>query len=312
MKVGGRRRRWTLVLATLCVALGVTALVVARRRMHARIAAAGAPTGSATSAPAPPPLTGEDEEKFLGVVVAREVVDVAPKVEGMLKEVTVNVGDIVKAGDKVADLDDRSLRRELALAQASLSGARAGEAKAAIELSDAKERNARRQKVTQDLSQEEISAAAYKEQLGGANLSAARASVAEQYARIALLTETLKNTSLRAPFAGTVAVRYHGPGEMVGPRAPIVRIIQSGDLRVRFAVPVPRSTELKPDMPVQVEIETVPAPVFGKVTSIAPEVDPSSQMIFVEAGLDPATRERLQAGLVGRVSWRRTGLSAQR
>jgi len=281
--------------------------------MHARVAAAAAATGTSPSAPAPSALAGEeDEEKFLGVVVAREVVDIAPKVEGMLKDVTVSVGDVVKAGDKVADLDDRSLRRELALAQAGLSGARAGEAKAAIELSDAKERNARRQKVTQDLSQEEISAAAYKEQLGGANLTAARASVAEQYARIALLTETLKNTSLHAPFSGTVAVRYHGPGEMVGPRAPIVRIIQSGDLRVRFAVPVPRSTELKPEMLVQVDIETLPAPVFGKVTSIAPEVDPSSQMIFVEAGLEPATRERLQAGLVGRVSWRRAGVSTQR
>jgi membrane fusion protein, multidrug efflux system len=297
-----------LLIALVAVALaGFATLAVARQRMRARIEESPSVVAATDVVAVPAVIAADDEEKYLGVVVAREAVDIAPKVEGAVKEVTVNVGDHVNEGDKVAELDDQALKRELALVQAGLSGAFAGQAKASIELLDAKERNARRKGVTLDLSQEERASAAFKEQLGGANLSAARAQVAEQQARMALLGETIKNSSLRAPFSGTVAARYRGQGEIAGPRAPILRIIQSGDLLMRFAIPVVRSTELKLPMPVQIEIETLTAPVRGQVVRIAPEVDPSSQMIFVEASIatPSSLHGQIQAGLVGRVSWKR-------
>jgi RND family efflux transporter MFP subunit len=238
------------------------------------------------------------------VVVAREAVDVVSKIEGPIKEVLVNIGDKVKANDKLVEIDDRPIRRDLALVQATLGGARASESKAAIELGDARERNERRKQAGVDVSPEELSSAKYKEKLEGANLQAAQAVVAEQKARVAQLLASLKNTEIRAPFDGTVAARYKGPGSLVGPAIPILRIIQSSDLCVRFAIPVDALRTIKVGMPVNIDVETLHATLEGKVENLAPEVDAASQMLYAEASLaiPKEWKAQLHSGLVARVS----------
>ena len=243
-------------------------------------------------------------EPFLGVVVPREAVDVISKIDGPIKEIFVNVGAQVKANDRLVEIDDRPLRRDLALAQAALAGARAAETKALIELRDARERSARRARVAEDVSAEELSSARYSAKLGGANLTAAQAKVAEARAHVAQLSESLKMTDIRAPFAGTVAARYKSPGSLVGPSVPILRVIQSQALCVRFAVPIQFARTVVVGMPVNLQIETLTEPLDGKVENVAPEVDAASQMLYVESSLSLASKwmTQLQSGLVVHVT----------
>ena len=56
---------------------------------------------------------------YLGVVVARESVDVAAEVAGRVESVVVRPGDRVERGDLVARLDRRELAQGLAMAEAS-------------------------------------------------------------------------------------------------------------------------------------------------------------------------------------------------
>ncbi len=243
-------------------------------------------------------------DRFVAVLVARDAVDVAPRVEGPLKLVYVSVGDQVEANARIALVDDSVLRQQLALEKATLRASQASAQKASVELADARERKHRRVLAGSDVSQEELSSAQFKEQLGGSSLAEANAQVAERKAHIAQLMEQLNNTEVRSPIAGTVSVRYLGPGALVGPTKPIVRIIKSADLSVRFAVPAPRAHREHVGDEVSVNLEVLTAPIGGKVESIAPEVDSASQMVFMQATLALGDKEKrqLQSGLEGTVT----------
>jgi len=250
------------------------------------------------------PVSAAPADRYVGVVVAKDAIDVAPKVAGRLLRVPVQVGDRVKAGDLLAELDDRELRRDLALANASLAGSEAAEVRAGVELGDAKERSDRRLKATLGVSEEELSSAQYKQKMSDAALLGAKAQVAERRAQVAKLTEQLRELTIRAPFDGTLAARYAAPGSLVGASTPLARLIRSGDPIVRFAVPLEVSGRLKVGGTIRVDLEGDPASLDGVIEHIAPEVDAASQLVLVEATakIPPALAPRVSSGLVCRVA----------
>ena len=71
----------------------------------------------------------------------------------------------------------------------------------------------------------------------GPKVMTARAAVAEKSARVKQLRSALNDLELRAPFDGTVSLRYVDAGAVVGPTTPIVRLINPDNLWVRFAIP---------------------------------------------------------------------------
>src|SRR5262249_15538106 len=50
------------------------------------------------------------QDRFVGVVVSRAALDLTPRIEGRLKELTVTVGQEVKANDKIAVIDDDAVK----------------------------------------------------------------------------------------------------------------------------------------------------------------------------------------------------------
>src|SRR5262245_54109588 len=86
--------------------------------------------------PPPPPVERALEERptddgFLGVVLARESVDLVPKMDGRVESMHARLGDPVARGASVATLDTRSIRRDLAMGQAELEVSHTDETKAA-------------------------------------------------------------------------------------------------------------------------------------------------------------------------------------
>jgi RND family efflux transporter MFP subunit len=244
------------------------------------------------------------QERFVGVVVSRAALDLTPRVDGRLKELFVSVGQEIKANDKIAVIDDDAIKKDLQLAEASLAAARAGASKAQIEFGDARAKAARRAAIASELSKEEVAASRSAAKLGGASLSAAQAAVAEQKARIAKLQESLKYTEVRAPFPGKIATTYVAAGAQLTTQSPIVRLVQNEALCVRFAVPAAYGKDVEIGKPVKFELETLSAGLPGTIENVAPEVDPGSQMLYVEASLDlsAAARAKIQPGLVARVA----------
>ncbi|HEX4966862.1 MAG TPA: efflux RND transporter periplasmic adaptor subunit [Thermoanaerobaculia bacterium] len=271
-------------------------------RRAAPAAEAEPPKPVAKTIPASP--AAEERKGWLGVVVARESVDVTADSQGRLQAVYVSIGDRVKKGDRIASLDTRIAAQDLEMARSSLRGNEADERRAADEADEAQAKNDRRQKNPEFFSKEDLADVALRAKTAIAALEVARSRTAEQKAKVLQLETSLSRNEIRAPFEGRVAERFADSGALVGPGTPVVRLISAGDLMVRAAVPPEEARHLTPGSPVTATVRTLSLAVPGTIQRIAPEVDAASQMVLIEVHLapDPGTEARLQTGQVVDVS----------
>lgn len=268
--------------------------------------------------PAAPPAT-TPEDRFLGVIVARESVDLAARHEGRVTAVHVRIGDSVPQGGPIASLDVRTLRLDLDMAAAELKVAQAERDKAGVELAQTEERLARKQKLSAEglTSGEDLSTALYEKKLAGVRVSVTEAELSRKRARVEQLRQTRDDAEIRAPFAGVIAGRYVDPGANVTPETRIVRLNSMDELFVRFAVPEPKRARLRVGLRVLVAIndssgEASPSPspspaplaLHGVIEKIAPEVDAASRMVLVESKLELSSdaKSRIFSGAIARVS----------
>lgn len=245
---------------------------------------------------------------YLGVVVPRQSADVSARFGALLVRVEVDLGDVVEQGQPVALLDDRALRDDLRVAEAALRSSRAAVGRGLVDVDETKQKLAMLQGLANEgvVSRRELLEADSAHRRAKADLEVAKAVVDERGVRVSKLQGDREDTVLLAPFAGTVALRYHDPGVLVADGEPIVRIITTGGFRVRFAVPPADARKLADGQAAQFVADTMQDGVPATVTRIAPELDPSSQMIFGEAQLNvPAELAgKVQAGVVGRLVMR--------
>lgn len=239
---------------------------------------------------------------YLGVVVAREVVDLAAEIEGRIEELRVRVGDGVERGQVLATLDTRTLNHQLAMERAALRTAEANRRRIALEADRSDQEHRRRMALEGLLSQEEAEAARYQSQAAAVGLEVAEAEMAQVEARIEQLEVRLARSEIRAPFDGTVAARYLDPGALAAPGTPVVRLISSDDLLTRFAVPPEEVAALPLGTPVRVEIELLRLATEGIVDHVAPEIDAASQMVFVEARLTAPPGGEIPSGAIARMT----------
>jgi RND family efflux transporter MFP subunit len=260
------------------------------------------------TAPAPivvPPIAvGVDAGAgYVAVVAPVEAVDVAPAFDGILTAVLARPGDRVTAGQVLAELDPRPLREELALASAALRAAKASERQARVDVRDAtREVKSEQRAVADGVSPvRQLEEAKYALERARAAAARASATVAEQEARLDQAKNRLDDTSVRAPFAGTVAQRLRDRGAGTGPGAPVVRLLgEGGGLRIRFAVPPEDARAFAPGQAVLVDVDGSPSEERATVRQVSPELDAPSRLVFVEATIDRSDLA-LQPGLPARV-----------
>jgi len=269
----------------------------------------GTPTapGPARAKPAmapaePPDRRLPDPECYLGLAVADLQVDVTSRVEGRVREVAVAVGDSVAAGQRLLTLDSELIRHELTSAEAAHAAALADERDAVLRVDLARATYRRRQALSDILSREQIDESGYELESAKLRLQAAQARTRQAQARIGELRETAARARIVAPFAGTVSAVSVEPGTVVGGGTVVVRLIGSRR-RIRFALP-PRAAESTPaGATVVVWADDGARRETATVTSLAPEIDPESRMVFAEAALDPAGGDgALPVGTVVRVA----------
>lgn len=259
-----------------------------------------APSAGPASASVPAPSAPPARKGWIGVLVARESVDVTAESPGRVLAVHVQIGDRVRRGDRIATLDTRVMAQDLEMARSSLRAAEAEERRSADELAEAKARNERRQANPDFFSKEDLAEVALQAKTAAAAYEVAQARVAEQRSRIRQLEAGLSQNEVRAPFDGRVAERFADAGALVGPGTAVVRLISAGDLQVRAAVPPEEARALHVGDPVAVTVRTQNLRLSGTVERVAPEVDAASQMVLIEVQLapSPGMEGRLQTGLV--------------
>ena len=233
----------------------------------------------------------------IGTVEARRAYLIGPTVAGRVRRVMVDVGDAVKAGQLLAEMDPVDFDDRVAALDASV--ARAGSLVAATQAQrrDAQARqelaaiNARRYA---DLgAQNFISAGAVEARLqeqtsaesvvgaADANLAAARQELQRLAAERAALRQQRDNLRLLAPADGVVVSRDAEPGSTVVAGQAVLRLIEPATLWVRTRLDQGRSAGLAAGLPASIVLRSNPsASIAGRVAR-------------VEATSDSVTEERV-------------------
>ena len=171
-----------------------------------------------------------------GAIRAHEDATLSAKATGQIKRLRVEVGDRVRAGAPLIEMDSTNARIQL-------ENARAAERLAAASLAEA-ERELARAKVLfeqQSLPQAGLDKAQTGLEMAEAQLGQARAAVrgAEQ---------AVADATIVAPFAGMVTARWRNAGDTVTlmPVTPILAITDVDHLEAKLAVPEAIESFVKP------------------------------------------------------------------
>jgi RND family efflux transporter MFP subunit len=249
-----------------------------------------------------------DTARFIGVITAAQSVDIAPRTAGVLATVLVRPGDPVVTGQVVAEMDPVPMREELRAAQAAHVAAAAAHRQADVDVEDAaRKADLERRSVANGVSPAmNIRETELGVERARAAAQRAAATEAAEAARAQTAKDHLDEATLRAPFPGTVAMRYRDGGSTIPASTAIVRIVGRGELRLRFAVPPERARALAPGVRVTAAIDTIAIPVPAVIVQVSPALDPASGLVLIEAELAPAatatSAAELRPGLAATVS----------
>jgi RND family efflux transporter MFP subunit len=205
-----------------------------------------------------------------GSLRADQQVTLYAKVGGYLKTVNVEKGDMVRAGQLLAEIEVPELLADLTRHKAEVRVAEA---------------DYNRVHGAQEKAPDLVTAQAVDEALG--RLEIARANLER--------TETLlKFTRLTAPFSGVVTARLLDPGAFVpaatsgsaAQTAAIVTIADFSKIRAQVAVPETEAALAKPGQPVKVVVEGLPGKTFdARISRISYALDDATRTMLVEADM---------------------------
>lgn len=243
--------------------------------------------------------------RFVGVVLPYEAADVSAGLDGYIAEVNVHIGDRIRRGDVLAVIESLTITQtDLAIAEADLRAAEATAKALTIEQAHARERLQRASLLNQKhlVSVEQMAEAEHQVQLAAARVGSAESIVAQKRAVVGQRAGLLARTKVKAPFDGVVAIRYVDRGWHVGPVVPIVRLVRTSPLKLRFAVPAAESSRMKVGVPIVALLDEVGLTLDGVIEAIAPEIDAASQFHVVEAVLNMPNAVASATTLPGRVA----------
>jgi RND family efflux transporter MFP subunit len=248
-----------------------------------------------------------------GYVVARRMATVSSKITGKVREILIEEGQQVEAGQIMATLDpiDADAQRDLAASQLLASQSQIESVRA--QLKDA-ETNAGRLGAL--VGQKLVSRAQYDQAVSQRDVLRAQLATAQRNTQVAggslrIAEHGVDNTIVRAPFAGVVIAKAAQPGEIVSPlsagggftRTGIGTIVDMDSLEVEVDVGEAFIGRVKPGMPTETVLNAYQDwKIPGKVIAIIPTADRGKATVKVRVGMD-AKDARIVPDMGARVSF---------
>jgi RND family efflux transporter MFP subunit len=306
--VDGRWRRW---LFTALVPSVLAVLFVAgwwpRHAAQEKLAAAS--TAAQQSLPRvkvaiAEALDGGRSLTLPGNLVANQEALVNARATGYVRHWRVDIGDRVRAGDVLAELDTPDLDQQLEQARAALKQKDAALEQARANLDYARVTAAREDALLAEslASQQDDDQARAQLKIWEANVQAANADIAAAQANVRELGQLVSFGRVVAPFDGRITQRNIDVGSLVTAGGssgasggqPLFRIEAIDPVRVFVQVPQTFALSVKDGQSASVSIRQLPGRVFdGRVTRTAGALDPASRTLNVEIDVPNPTGELL-------------------
>ncbi len=230
---------------------------------------------------------------FEGSLVALEEADLGFKVPGRLSMIRARVGDKVKRGSVLAQLDAGEAAAQLKAAEAQL---RAAEAQLAL----AADSHARTEKV--------VSAGVQPESLGvqaAQQKSLAEAQRDGANAQLLLARQSLGNQTITAPFDGTVTRAPNGTGTVVSPGTPLFHIADLSRLKLVGSVSAQDAALVRVGTPVEI-VTQGRVTAQGAITAVVAALDEVTKRMPVQAVIENGADSNVVAGTLVRAQVRGT------
>jgi len=263
----------------------------------------------------------------VGTLAAVDQVTISSEADGKVRRILADLGDRVKAGDVLIELDGEKQQYAYEQQQAALARALAQygatnprELPEIERTPEARRSNAELVQATQAfdratelfkrtlISQQALDDARatlqsarsrYDEALqNGKDL---RASIQASEAAMKLADRERRDTQIRAAFDGYVERRMVNLGELVKAQMPVMAIVRLDPLKVIAEIPEKMTPWISDGRPVELRVDAYPGrPFAGTVTRVSPAVNPATRAFPFEARI-PNADAALKPGTFARV-----------
>jgi RND family efflux transporter MFP subunit len=218
-------------------------------------------------------------------------------VAGRLAYLGVSEGSLVRQGEVIARLENADYEAQVAQADASLASARAQliEAEADRDQSEREARRLRdiRVKNQELVSEQDVEAAESRAAQAEARARAAAARVEAAEAGLRYARASLENTSIRAPFAGTVLRKEAEVGEVVAPsvgggltRGAVVTMADLNTLEVEVDVNEAYIARVRGGQAARITLDAYPDTAFsGRARQVVPTADRQRATVQVKVSI---------------------------
>jgi RND family efflux transporter MFP subunit len=264
-------------------------------------------------------ISVQREVDLSGTLLSPDQARVSSEVAGIIRDVPVQLGTEVRAGDLLVRLEPRELQLALDRAEGQLRQIEAqlgiNHSQAQRPPSDEQIASVRQAMANRDdarntfkraqqlhdrglMSQVDFDTADTRMKIAEANYQAAvdniqalKATLQDRRAAWELAQKKLADASIKAPVAGAVSERLVQPGEFIRENTPVATIVQVNPLKLKTAIQEKYAGSIHPAQSVAFAVEAFPGRTFaGKVAYVSPAVDQATRTFAVEALVDNADR----------------------
>jgi RND family efflux transporter MFP subunit len=264
---------------------------------------------------------------LVGTLAAVDQVTISSEADGKVSRILADLGDRVKAGQPLIQVDREKQQYNFDQQRASLERALAqlgapdpqhlpepektpDVQKASADLAQAKQAYDRASQLftrtlipqqTLDDAATTLQSKQASYDLSLQNAKNLRASIQASEASMKLADRQLRDTEIRAPFDGVVEKRLVNIGELVKTQMPVMAVVRLDPLKVVAEIPEKMAPWIKDGQAVQLHVDAYPDRVFtGKVSRISPAVNTATRAFPFEA-LIPNQDATLKPGTFARV-----------
>ncbi len=226
------------------------------------------------------------EYSGVGTLVSDRRIEVASRLSGHIRDITVQEGDRVRAGQVLAQLEASDVESQIRQADAALKVATAAAADAELDAGRYQTLFEKGVVADSDIRKVQLRAGSARESVRQAEAALAAARAQQEYA------------TLRSPIDGQVVARLRRPGDLAVPGMPLLVLEAGGELVFETTVPGQQVSRLQNGQPVAVMLDGLPAPRPGRISRIVSSGDAVTRAYPVRITLDDV--QGLRAGMFGR------------
>jgi membrane fusion protein, multidrug efflux system len=233
------------------------------------------------------------------------------KAAGYLKWISVDIGDRVKKGEVIAEMEIPEMVEEYQQVKAKLRGAKANYKKAVADFELQKQTYQRIKDIWEAepgaVAKQDVDVAKAKFELAKANINNEKAKIDNASADMERLKALLEYGKIKAPFDGLITERFVDPGALVQDASsdnvsPVVTIMHTDTVRVLIDVPEPDVPFVEKGDEATLVVDALPGRNFtASVTRFANALNPGTRTMRTEIDI-PNPDQLLRPGMYGNIT----------